>query len=111
MKGLQSVIGLSIAHPVFQKTKPSDELDKHEGWTFREYIIPKILISTLNRVFKTAPLIRQLHPLLVTAQFRALDVSLTLSTEFDLSVISMSSSETRNTFDIIFDDKRCYLAR
>ncbi|EGZ17977.1 hypothetical protein PHYSODRAFT_331872 [Phytophthora sojae] len=32
--GLQDVIGVSIAHPMFQKTKPNDPNDEHKGWTF-----------------------------------------------------------------------------
>ncbi|KAE8882150.1 hypothetical protein PF005_g24849 [Phytophthora fragariae] len=32
--GLEDVIGLSVAHPVFQKTKPDDAADEHKGWTF-----------------------------------------------------------------------------
>uniref|UniRef100_K3X532 GST C-terminal domain-containing protein n=1 Tax=Globisporangium ultimum (strain ATCC 200006 / CBS 805.95 / DAOM BR144) TaxID=431595 RepID=K3X532_GLOUD len=34
LKGLQDVIGLSVAHPIFQKTKPDDASDDHLGWTF-----------------------------------------------------------------------------
>ncbi|KAF1325717.1 Glutathione s-transferase, partial [Globisporangium splendens] len=34
LKGLQDVIGLSVAHPIFQKTKPNDDSDDHLGWTF-----------------------------------------------------------------------------
>jgi len=34
LKGLQDHIGLSIVHPVFQKTKP--EVDNHAGWVFRK---------------------------------------------------------------------------
>ncbi|ETK87414.1 hypothetical protein F441_10302 [Phytophthora nicotianae CJ01A1] len=32
--GLEDVIGLSVAHPIFQKTKPNDLSDEHKGWTF-----------------------------------------------------------------------------
>ncbi|KAG6611535.1 Glutathione S-transferase [Phytophthora cinnamomi] len=32
--GLEDVIGLSVAHPIFQKTKPDDAADEHKGWTF-----------------------------------------------------------------------------
>jgi len=35
LKGLQDVIGVSVVHPIFHKTKPDDETDKHEGWTFK----------------------------------------------------------------------------
>ncbi|KAF1327286.1 Glutathione s-transferase, partial [Globisporangium splendens] len=34
LKGLQDVVGLSVAHPIFQKTKPNDDSDDHKGWTF-----------------------------------------------------------------------------
>eukprot|EP00744_Colponema_vietnamica_P011390 GILI01016020.1.p1 GENE.GILI01016020.1~~GILI01016020.1.p1 ORF type:complete len:379 (+),score=78.73 GILI01016020.1:101-1138(+) len=33
LKGLTSVIGLSVVHPVWQQTKPS--VDSHTGWVFR----------------------------------------------------------------------------
>lgn len=35
MKGLDSVIGVSIVHPSWQRTRPDDELDSHVGWVFR----------------------------------------------------------------------------
>jgi putative glutathione S-transferase len=34
MKGLQDVIGLSVVHPTWQRTKPDSESDKHCGWKF-----------------------------------------------------------------------------
>jgi putative glutathione S-transferase len=34
LKGLQNVIGLSVAHPIYQKTRPGDETDTHKGWVF-----------------------------------------------------------------------------
>eukprot|EP01041_Mallomonas_annulata_P007626 gene7624-15613_t len=33
LKGLQDVIGVSVVHPTWQKTKP--EVDDHSGWVFR----------------------------------------------------------------------------
>lgn len=35
MKGLDNVIGVSVVHPVWQRTRPNDELDNHVGWVFR----------------------------------------------------------------------------
>lgn len=32
--GLQDVISISVAHSIFQKTKPNDASDEHKGWTF-----------------------------------------------------------------------------
>ncbi|KUF93123.1 12-oxophytodienoate reductase 3 [Phytophthora nicotianae] len=32
--GLEDVITLSVAHPIFQKTKPNDPNDEHKGWVF-----------------------------------------------------------------------------
>ncbi|RLN82276.1 hypothetical protein BBJ28_00025925, partial [Nothophytophthora sp. Chile5] len=29
LKGLQDVVSLSVAHPIFQKTKPNDDSDTH----------------------------------------------------------------------------------
>ena len=34
MKGLQDVIGLSITHPTWQRTRPNDANDTHTGWVF-----------------------------------------------------------------------------
>uniref|UniRef100_K3WNN7 Uncharacterized protein n=1 Tax=Globisporangium ultimum (strain ATCC 200006 / CBS 805.95 / DAOM BR144) TaxID=431595 RepID=K3WNN7_GLOUD len=34
MKGLDDVVGVSVAHPIFQFTKPDDPNDQHKGWTF-----------------------------------------------------------------------------
>ncbi|POM81739.1 Glutathione S-transferase [Phytophthora palmivora] len=34
LKGLDSIIGLSIVHPLMQRTRPNDEDDTHTGWTF-----------------------------------------------------------------------------
>eukprot|EP01127_Copromyxa_protea_P022795 TRINITY_DN835_c0_g1_i2.p1 TRINITY_DN835_c0_g1~~TRINITY_DN835_c0_g1_i2.p1 ORF type:complete len:258 (+),score=35.81 TRINITY_DN835_c0_g1_i2:48-776(+) len=35
MKGLENVIGLSVVHPTWQRTKPDDPEDLHAGWCFR----------------------------------------------------------------------------
>ncbi|KAG1712626.1 hypothetical protein DVH05_000368 [Phytophthora capsici] len=34
LKNLDDIIGLSIVHPVFQRTRPNDENDTHNGWAF-----------------------------------------------------------------------------
>lgn len=34
MKGLQDVVGLSVTHPTWQRTRPDSESDKHTGWAF-----------------------------------------------------------------------------
>lgn len=34
MKGLDDFVGLSVVHPVFQRTRPSDPEDEHVGWAF-----------------------------------------------------------------------------
>ena len=33
-QGLQDVIGLSVVHPTWQRTRPDDPEDLHNGWTF-----------------------------------------------------------------------------
>lgn len=33
-QGLQDVIGLSVTHPTWQRTRPDDPDDEHTGWTF-----------------------------------------------------------------------------
>uniref|UniRef100_A0AAV1UJS6 GST C-terminal domain-containing protein n=1 Tax=Peronospora matthiolae TaxID=2874970 RepID=A0AAV1UJS6_9STRA len=34
VKGLQDIIGLSVVHPVFQRTRVHDPTDQHTGWAF-----------------------------------------------------------------------------
>lgn len=33
-QGLQDVIGLSVTHPTWQRTRPDNDADKHTGWAF-----------------------------------------------------------------------------
>lgn len=35
MKGLEHAIGMSVVHPVWQRTRPDDAADGHTGWVFR----------------------------------------------------------------------------
>ena len=35
LKGLENAIGLSVAHPTWQRTRPDDPQDEHAGWVFR----------------------------------------------------------------------------
>lgn len=34
LQGLEDVIGLSIVHPTWQRTRPEDPEDGHNGWAF-----------------------------------------------------------------------------
>lgn len=34
LQGLEDAIGVSIVHPTWQRTKPNDPEDLHNGWTF-----------------------------------------------------------------------------
>ena len=34
LKGLQDIISITIVHPTWQKTKPNDNEDSHNGWIF-----------------------------------------------------------------------------
>ena len=36
MKGLENAIGITVVHPVWQKTRPNDDQDEHFGWAFGE---------------------------------------------------------------------------
>ncbi|GAB9473564.1 Glutathione s-transferase [Globisporangium polare] len=36
LKGLEDVVSVSVAHPIFQKTKPNDPTDSHCGWAFAD---------------------------------------------------------------------------
>jgi len=46
LKGLQGVIGLSVTHPTWQRTRPEDEADQHTGWTFKAPTDPPLSSST-----------------------------------------------------------------
>ena len=35
LKGLTDIIGVSVVHPTWQRTKPDQENDSHCGWVFR----------------------------------------------------------------------------
>jgi len=35
MKGLEDIIGLSVVHPTWNRTRPNDPNDTHQGWLFR----------------------------------------------------------------------------
>ena len=39
MKGLEKVIGLSVVHPTWKRTKPSSD-DEHLGWAFGDSKTP-----------------------------------------------------------------------
>ena len=34
VQGLEGAIGLSVAHPTWQRTRPGDPADAHTGWAF-----------------------------------------------------------------------------
>jgi hypothetical protein len=34
LQGLQDVIGVSVTHPTWQRTRPDSADDKHTGWAF-----------------------------------------------------------------------------
>lgn len=42
LKGLDHVIGLSVVHPTWQRTKPDDPEDLHAGWVFKSPEDPPI---------------------------------------------------------------------
>ena len=46
LKGLEKVIGVSVVHPTWQKTKPSNLEDGHTGWVFRAENDPSLSTST-----------------------------------------------------------------
>ncbi|KAG2440210.1 hypothetical protein HXX76_004322 [Chlamydomonas incerta] len=42
MKGLEHVIGVSVTHPTFQRTRPNDHEDTHCGWVFAKPTDPPL---------------------------------------------------------------------
>lgn len=53
MKGLDSVVGVSVAHPIFQKTKPEDPEDDHKGWTFVDPAKDATFVGATGDVYPT----------------------------------------------------------
>ncbi|RLN87926.1 hypothetical protein BBJ28_00026894, partial [Nothophytophthora sp. Chile5] len=54
LKGLQDVVSLSVAHPIFQKTKPNDDSDTHRGWTFVDPKTTPTVTGVNGREYSTA---------------------------------------------------------
>ncbi|KAK9835349.1 hypothetical protein WJX81_004140 [Elliptochloris bilobata] len=46
LKGLQDIIGLSVTHPTWQRTRPDDPNDEHTGWVFASPDDPPFTSST-----------------------------------------------------------------
>ncbi|OWY97770.1 hypothetical protein PHMEG_00031621 [Phytophthora megakarya] len=53
LKGLEHVIGLSVAHPVPQKTKPEDQNDLHNGWAFPDPVTTPTITGKNGKEFST----------------------------------------------------------
>jgi putative glutathione S-transferase len=54
LKGLEDVISISVAHPIFQKTKPGDESDSHRGWAFIDPDTTATITGLHGRTYATA---------------------------------------------------------
>jgi glutathionyl-hydroquinone reductase len=57
LKGLEHVIGVSVVHPTWQKTRPSDVEDGHTGWVFRNEDDPPLSTATGYGSFSSAGVI------------------------------------------------------
>eukprot|EP00644_Phytophthora_capsici_P015619 jgi/Phyca11/509375/fgenesh2_kg.PHYCAscaffold_44_\ len=51
--GLQDTIGLSVAHPIFQKTKPDDASDEHKGWVFVDPTTSPTMVGANGKSYPT----------------------------------------------------------
>ncbi|KAL3656770.1 hypothetical protein V7S43_018329 [Phytophthora oleae] len=51
--GLEDVIGLSVAHPIFQKTKPDDASDEHKGWVFVDPTTSPTMVGANGKSYPT----------------------------------------------------------
>lgn len=51
--GLEDVIGLSVAHPIFQKTKPTDASDEHKGWVFVDPATSPTMAGANGKTYST----------------------------------------------------------
>eukprot|EP00882_Tetradesmus_deserticola_P020819 GHRQ01022502.1.p1 GENE.GHRQ01022502.1~~GHRQ01022502.1.p1 ORF type:complete len:370 (+),score=125.81 GHRQ01022502.1:119-1228(+) len=54
LKGLQDVIGVSVTHPTWQRTRPDSPDDKHTGWAFVSPDDPPLTSSTSHGSFSCA---------------------------------------------------------
>ncbi|GMF35980.1 unnamed protein product [Phytophthora lilii] len=54
LKGLEDVVGVSVAHPVYQKSKPNDENDTHLGWVFVDPEATPTIIGFNGKEYSTA---------------------------------------------------------
>lgn len=45
LKGLQDVVGLSVVHPIMQRTRPEDPCDMSRGWAFVDPNKPSITVD------------------------------------------------------------------
>ena len=70
-QGLQDVIGLSVTHPTWQRTRPDDPKDEHTGWTFASPDDPPLASPTgapcLARRPRADP-VQLVEPLVALAQ-------------------------------------------
>ncbi|KAG7390531.1 hypothetical protein PHYBOEH_006977 [Phytophthora boehmeriae] len=53
LKGLEDVIGLSVAHPIFKKTKPDDDSDTHLGWVFVDPSTTPTIVGANGKEYPT----------------------------------------------------------
>ncbi|ETK95200.1 hypothetical protein L915_01852 [Phytophthora nicotianae] len=51
--GLEDVITLSVAHPIFQKTKPNDPNDEHKGWVFVDPAKSSTMVAANGETYPT----------------------------------------------------------
>ncbi|KAG7394835.1 hypothetical protein PHYBOEH_004627 [Phytophthora boehmeriae] len=53
LKGLEDVIDISVAHPMFQKTKPNDDADTHTGWAFVDPATTSTMVGANGKEYPT----------------------------------------------------------
>jgi putative glutathione S-transferase len=53
LSNLEDIVGLSVVHPIFQKTRPDDPSDAHLGWAFVDPAKTPMVTSVDGSVYKT----------------------------------------------------------
>ncbi|KAG7393475.1 hypothetical protein PHYBOEH_006063 [Phytophthora boehmeriae] len=53
LKGLEDVIGLTVAHPIHQKTKPNDDTDTHKGWVLVDPATTPTIVGANGKEYST----------------------------------------------------------
>jgi putative glutathione S-transferase len=99
MKGLENAIDVVLVEPVYSRTRPEDENDKHEGWLIAPGVDPVFGARTLSDVYDQAtpaghePSPRFTIPLLIDSKQRLIQTTSHVRSR-ECSVLSLTPSRS-----------------